>query len=81
MSGGESQGGAAFDYGFPESDRYLSYSVGRLFVAYRIVIERAPDSGERREIKSGMLDAYDFLYDDSHFFLVDHIGRSGHVGF
>ena len=51
-----------------------------LFVTQRVVVERAPYTGERGEVIAAAVFAYYFLYDHGHLLLVDDIACGCHVG-
>ena len=66
---------------FAEPYGDLCHSVLWLFVAERIVVQRASYAAESRKIIVAVVFSHYFLYYYSHFFLVYDIARGSHVGF
>ncbi len=81
MRRGETQSPATVNNIFSKPDGDFRHTFLREFVVNRVIVERTPYTGKRREIKTVVGLTYDFLYDNRHLLLVDYIRCGGHICF
>ena len=66
---------------FSQSKSQVHCAFFGFFISQGIIIERTCHAGHRRVVTVSVLISHNFLQDDCHLFLVDHVRCSLHIGF